>query len=86
MKNIKTYTGNIATVDRLESSVNGNPRYAAMLVTTDGNQITFCTAVDSNYGYELPNYHHKGVLVEVEVGSHYRVDTLNSIKRIKDNS
>lgn len=82
MKDIKTYTGNITATRRMKSSVNGNPRYAVSMHTDDGKHITFCTATDCSFGYQITNYDREGIRVRVEVGSHYRVQTLNDIEQI----
>ena len=51
MKQITTHTGILKLVERMNNSVNGNPRYK--LLITD---MIFYTAPDSMLGYEIPNY------------------------------
>lgn len=82
MKNVQNYTGQINAVRRMRSSINGNARFAVVLRTDHGKLITFCTAVDCCLADDIKNFGHEGTRVRVEVGSHYRVDTLNSIKKI----
>ena len=76
MKSITVHTGKLQILQRLPSSINGNPRYLAMV---DG--WVFRTQVDSSYAYSLPN--HDGDLVEVELGSHYGKTTLNALRTAK---
>jgi hypothetical protein len=73
MKNIITLSGTVLDVRRMPSSLNGNPRYA---FTIDGRRV--CTAVDSSWGYSLPN--HDGKLAIVRAGMHYGKLTLAHIE------
>lgn len=82
MKNVQNYTGQINAVRRVRSSINGNARFAVALHTDNGKVITFCTAVDSDLADDIKDYGHEGTKVNVEVGSHYRVATLNAIEKI----
>ena len=72
MKNLSRHCGTIENLTRLPSSRNGNPRYSAYC-----GGVHFVTAVDSMYGYSLPNY--VGKQVEILVGSHYGKTTLSRI-------
>lgn len=73
MKNISRHFGKLEVVDRLPSSVNGNPRY---LVRVAG--FTCRTPVDSMLGYMIKNFDNKEV--EATIGTHYGFATLNSVK------
>ena len=83
MKNIETYTGILTNLERLPSSINGNPRYKAVIAracTIKGNEynIHFQTSVDSSLGYILSNF--EGKKVKVKIGLHYYKNTLASIE------
>lgn len=81
MKNITSHTGTLHIVERLKSSVNGNPRYSCMLVATDERSaIAFKTGVDSSYGYSITNYREK--IVNVELGELRSQLTLHSIETV----
>jgi len=73
MKNITRHTGTVTNIERLPSSMNGNPRYQFVI---DGHLVR--TAVDSSHGYCITNYENR--MAEVTIGSHYGSTTLNSIK------
>lgn len=73
MKNITRHTGILKIITRLDSSINGNPRF---LLSIDG--FTCKTSVDSSYGYSVQNYDNK--MVEATIGTHFNTSTLNSIK------
>ena len=72
MKNISRHYGLLEIIERLPSSINGNPRYLAK-----AGGFTFRTPVDSMHGYSITNYRNKNVVVTI--GQHYGVPTLNSI-------
>lgn len=74
MKNITRHVGLVEILERLPSSVNGNPRY---LLKVDGH--TCRTAVDSSHGYSVTNY--DGKQVRATIGTHYGRATLNSIEK-----
>lgn len=73
MKNITTHTGKLEVIERLNNSVNGNPRY---LLRIDG--FTCRTAPDSDYGYGVTNF--DGQQVVATIGTYYGTATLNSLK------
>ena len=73
MKNKSRHIGILNIIERLPSSVNGNPRY---LLSVDGWVCR--TPVDSAYGYSIGNYN--GKQVEAIIGTHYGVTTLASVK------
>ena len=79
MKDVKSYSGRIESIERLASSENGNPRYLLELVTDDLRGISFATAVDSHYAYEIINNKYRANRVLVEVGRHYGRLTLKRI-------
>ena len=76
MKNITRHVGIVTNIERLPSSLNGNPRYS---FECDG--YTIVTAVDSMHGYELTNYRDKEV--ELTAGTHYGRLTLNTINQMR---
>ena len=77
MKNISRHVGTLDNLQRLPSSVNGNPRWT---FTVDGFHAR--TAVDSPHGYCIGNF--RGKRVEVTIGTHYGVPTLHSIRKAED--
>jgi len=73
MKSVRRHTGILNVLERLPSSINGNPRY---LVEVDGYQAR--TAVDSSWGYSVNNFN--GKKVSCDIGLHYGVSTIENIK------
>jgi len=78
MKNITEHKGTLYIVERLKSSVNGNPRYSCLLVMDGTESIAFKTGVDSSFGYSITNYRDKEVVVSL--GTVRNQTTLNDIK------
>lgn len=72
MKNRTIHEGTLHVLERLPSSVNGNPRYRAEV---DG--FKFNTQVDSSSAYSLPNHDEKRV--RVVVGTHYGTTQLDTL-------
>ena len=60
-------------IERLDNSLNGNPRYRAAV-----GGLEFVTATDSVLGYSITNY--EGKAVDIIVGSHYGRITLDTLK------
>lgn len=80
MKNITTHTGRLVDIQRMKSSVNGNPRYSFTLVEDSlENRVQGCISVDSSFGYSLPNYLNKRVTIKV--GLHRNKITLADIEK-----
>jgi hypothetical protein len=75
MRNITRHTGTVERLKRMESSVNGNPRFS---FTIDGYDAA--TGVDSMHGYCIQNFEGKNCVAEI--GTHYGRLTLNSIEEI----
>ena len=75
MKNISCHIGTLSIIQRLPSSVNGNPRY---LLSVNG--VICKTSVDSSYGYSDTNF--DGKQVEATIGTHYGSATLKSLKGV----
>ena len=73
MKSITRHTGELEIIERLPSSINGNPRF---LCRVDG--YTFRTAPDAMHGYCIQNY--DGKVITVTLGTHYGKTTLNGIE------
>lgn len=73
MKNITSHTGTLKVVERLNNSVNGNPRFRCYV-----NGVSFTTKPDSAYAYDIQNL--EGKQVTVTVGTHYGTCQLNSIE------
>ena len=73
MKNRSNHTGTLQVIERLDNSLNGNPRYRAEV---DG--LEFVTAPDCSFGYSITNY--EGKAVDITVGSHYGLITLDTLK------
>lgn len=77
MKNVKTYEATLSHLTRLNSSVNGNPRFEARFDTKHG-AIYAVTQVDSMLGYSIQNFERKPVTVSI--GLHYGKHTIDSLK------
>ena len=75
MKNKTRHTGILSNLIGLPSSKQGNPRYSAHC---DG--VNFKTAPDTTIGYSIASYDGKNV--QIVVGSHYGVCTIESIKEV----
>jgi len=73
MKNLVTHVATLERIERMKSSVNGNPRYRGFL----DNGFYFQTSVDSSFAYSLPNY--EGKKVTVVIGTHRGKPTLGDI-------
>ena len=73
MRGLFTTTGKLKVLDRLANSRNGNPRFLIMI-----GDCVCSTPVDSSYGYSITN--HEGKQVSAEIGIHYGISTLNTIK------
>ena len=73
MKNITRHVGTLEKLKRMDSSVNGNPRFS---FTIDG--YTAVTRVDSDDGYGIQNM--EGSNCVAELGTHYGRLTLHSIQ------
>jgi hypothetical protein len=75
--NVTHHEGKLTILKRLKSSINGNPRFLCQL--DKGNiWFQFRTRPDSSLAYELEYY--DGKQVAIDVGYHYGVATLGSIK------
>lgn len=62
------YHGQIVKLERMNSSVNGNPRYRVILYTP-AETFIFRTQSDSSFGYSVANYLNKwGDLIVNERG------------------
>ena len=57
---MKTITGKLENIERMPSSLNGNPRYS---FTVDGYRVVL--PVDSSWGYSITNYRDQVVTVQV---------------------
>lgn len=67
MQDIEQITGKITGLTRLESSINGNPRYLVTLRTPEGDLINARTKPDSMAAYGIQTGQH----VWAEIGWHY---------------
>lgn len=77
MKNLTNHVGTLRILKRARNSVNGNPRYLAVVMDASGTGFTFKTRPDSMTGYALPNY--DGKTVVLTLGTYRGVCTLASI-------
>ena len=75
MKTIQTLTGKLHIANRLNNSVNGNPRYMLEI-----NNEVFYTRPDSKHGYSITNFEDKQVTVTVAM--HYGKLSLNTIEAV----
>ena len=74
MKNTTEHTGKLEIIQRLPSSVNGNPRY---LVRVDG--LTCRTSPDAMLAYGITN--DDNTIVTASIGMHYGHTTIHNYKR-----
>ncbi len=64
-----TYHGRIIHLERMRSSVNGNPRFRVTFQTDDGSIYVWRTRSDSSFGYQVQNELNKhGWLIVSERG------------------
>ena len=75
MRNITRHEGILKIIKRLNSSLNGNPRF---LISING--FTCKTGVDSMHGYCVENHNNKPVIATI--GTHYNTATLNTLKGV----
>ena len=68
-------TGRLENIERLESSRNGNPRFAATV-----NGVDVRTSPDSSFGYSIQN--HEGKLITVEIREYYGNTTIENIQKV----
>lgn len=76
MKNLTRHTGKLELIQRMKSSINGNPRF---LVSIDGT--TCQTSVDSMHGYTVQNL--EGKEVTATIGTYYGKATLDDIAEVQ---
>ena len=78
MKNLETVKGlKIDKLERMNSSVNGNPRFRVHF----SNGLVSQTMVDAMLGYGIQNYVGENKpLLEVEFGTHYGTVQINNIR------
>ena len=72
-KEVLNLTGKLIYIERMPSSVNGNPRHKYIIGDT-----VFTTKSDSPYGYSSQNF--EGKIVNVELSYHFNKLSLNKIK------
>ena len=66
MKATKTVKATLNIIDRLKSSVNGNPKYKIELIgLNSATGVIFETGTDAMLGYSITNYDGKNVEAEV---------------------
>lgn len=75
MQNVREYTGQLLIIERLPTSINGNPRYKA---TIDG--WTCYTAPDAMLGYSITN--HDGQQITALVGDYYGKRTIETLRGV----
>jgi len=79
MKNLETVKGlKIDKLERMNNSVNGNPRFRVHF----SNGLVSQTTVDDDLGYGIQNYVGKErPLLDVEFGTHYGTVQVNRITK-----
>lgn len=75
--NVTHHEGKLTILNRLKPSIYGNPRFLCQL-DKDNVWFQFRTRPDSSLAYDLEHYN--GKQVAIDVGYHYGVATLWSIK------
>jgi hypothetical protein len=79
MKDVFECTGRLVINKKLESSVNGNPRYLVS-IGLDRYRYEAKTTVDSGIAYEITNYDLK--MVKVKLGFHYNQLSIVNIEEL----
>lgn len=51
----RTFTGKVVADERMNNSINGNPKYRLTYLLKDGSYITGQTATDASIGYSCLN-------------------------------
>lgn len=74
---MKKHTGTLKLLNRMKSSINGNPRYSGIIQDENGDLIEFCTKPDCSIGYKITNYLDKQV--RIEIGPYRGKDSLVDI-------
>ena len=79
MRNLETVKGlKIDKLERMNSSVNGNPRFRVYF----SNGLVSQTTVDDGLGYSIQNYVGRDrPLLNVEFGTHYGTVQVNRITK-----
>jgi len=73
MKNVQAHIGRLQIIDRMNNSLNGNPRYRVMI----GDK--YCvTSPDSSISYGITN--HDGRQVIACIGEHYGRATIDTLE------
>lgn len=81
MKNITTHTGTIVDLERMQNSMNGNPRYRVVMREDSGAYITATTTPDSSVGYNIQNIR-SNERVTLEIGTHYGRQQIRTLRRV----
>jgi hypothetical protein len=84
MTRLHRQVGLLTTVERLNCSKNGNPRYR-LTITHNGSEATYRTLSDASYSYDVGNIARgiregSGVLVEFSVNSRGTVTYLKGLE------
>lgn len=66
----KIFFSKIKTLNRLQNSVNGNPRYQVIMELPTGEEWVAKTATDSQIGYRIDNREYRNVPVWVTFNGH----------------
>ena len=69
MRNKKTITGKLTIINRLNSSIDGNPRFLVEI-----NNQYFKTTPDAMFGYSVQNF--DGQTVNAVIGKYYNQDSI----------
>ena len=75
MKNEKTIKGKLTIINRLNSSLSGNPRFLVEI-----NNQYFKTTPDAMLAYGIQNF--DGKTVNAVVGKHYNQDSIFNAKAV----
>ncbi len=81
MKNITRHYGILELIERMDNSVNGNPRFELAVMDANGKGLgwSFRTLNDAMVNFQLESW--LGQPVEVEIGTHYGKPTCNWLSR-----
>tara|TARA_R100000773_G_scaffold40655_1_gene36757 strand:+ start:268 stop:552 length:285 start_codon:yes stop_codon:yes gene_type:complete len=85
MKNITRHYGILKLIERMDNSINGNPRFELAVMDPNGKGLgwSFRTRNDDIINYMLEGWLDQPV--EVEIGTHYGKPTCNWLKPLTEN-
>jgi hypothetical protein len=75
-KSASYLNGSICSAERLNSSVNGNPRFRVIFLDESADFHTLITSSDSSASYDVENVQRSGELVTIGLTRAGRIETI----------